>query len=229
MLASEELQYAKMVILKQVQRKFFWRELESMKNGQPVYRQSSLQSLHPFLEGGLIRMGGRLQQVEATFEELHPVLVKKCGVVNQLVLHIHEQRQHAGTATVISELRRQGIWILRSKKSVSSVIQKCRKCSRFLAAPASEQTPPFPRCRVTCKHPFETTGMDLGEPLYLKDNSKVWFVVFTCMSVRAIHLELVTSLSVEALTQALQRFMNRRGVPQLCISDHGSNFVAAAK
>ena len=23
--------------------------------------------------------------------------------------------------------------------------------------------------------------------------------------------------------------MNRRGVPQLCISDHGSNFVAAAK
>jgi len=62
-----------------------------MKNGQPVYRQSSLRSLHPFLEGGLIRMGGRLQQVEATFEELHPVLVKKCGVVNQLVLHIHEQ------------------------------------------------------------------------------------------------------------------------------------------
>ena len=54
-------------------------------------------------------MGGRLQQVEATFEELHPVLVKKCGVVNQLVLHIHEQMQHAGTATVISELRRKGI------------------------------------------------------------------------------------------------------------------------
>ena len=39
----------------------------------------------------------------------------------------------------------------------------------------------------------------------------------------------MTSLSVEALIQALQRFMNRRGVPQLCISDHGSNFVAAAR
>jgi len=137
-------------------------------------------SLHPFLEDGLIRMGGRLQQVEATFDELHPVLVKKCGVVDQLVLHIHEQMQHNGTATVISELRRQGIWILPSKKSVSSVIRKCRKCSRFLAAPASEQTPPFLRCRVTCERPFETTGLDLGGPLYLKDNSKVWFVVFTC-------------------------------------------------
>ena len=50
------------------------------------------------------------------------------------------------------------------------------------------------------------------------------------MSVRAVQLELVASLSVEALLiQALQRFMNKRGVPQLCISDHGFNFVAAAK
>ena len=228
-LSVGELQTAKTVILKQVQRKFFWEELKALESGQLVHRQSSLMSLHLFLEGGLIRMGGRLQQVEATFDELHPVLVKKCGVVDQLVLHVHEQMQHAGTATVISELRRQGVWILRSKKSVSSVLQKCRKCSRFLAGPASEQTPPFPQCRVTCRRPFEATGMDLGGPLYLKDNSKVWFVVFTCMSVRAIHLELVTSLSVEVFIQALQRFMNRRGVPQLCISDHGTNFVAAAR
>ena len=42
-------------------------------------------------------------------------------------------------------------------------------------------------------------------------------------------MELVTSLSVELFIQALQRFMSRRGVPQLCISDHGTNFVAAAK
>ena len=49
------------------------------------------------------------------------------------------------------------------------------------------------------------------------------------MPVRAIYLELVTSLSVEALIQALQRFMNRRGVPQLCIRDHRCNFVAVAK
>ena len=137
MLTSEELQCVRKVILKQVQRKFFWKELKSLENGQPVQCQSSLMSVHPFLEDGLIRMGGRLQQVEATFDELHPVLVK-CGVVDQLVLHIHEQMQHTSTATVISELRRPGIWILHSKKSVFSVIRKCRKCSRFLAAPASE-------------------------------------------------------------------------------------------
>ena len=193
MLTSEQLQCARKVILKQAQRKFFFlNELKSLENGQPVQRQSSLMSLHPFLGDGLIRMSGRLQQVEANCDELHPFLVKKCGVNDKLVLHIHEQMHHTDTATVISGLRRQGIWILRSKKSVSSVIRKCEKCSRLLTAPASEQTPPFPPCRVTCERPFETTGMDLEKPLYLKDNRKVWFVVFTCMSVRAIHLELVT-------------------------------------
>ena len=198
LLSLEELKNAKSVILKQVQKKFFWEELKALESGQPVHRQSSLMSLHPFVEDGLIRMGGRLQQVAATFEELHPVLVKKCGVIDQLVHHIHEQMQHASIGTVISELRRQGIWILRSNKTVSSVIRKCRKCSRFLAGPASEQTPPFPRCRVTFRRPFEATGMDLGGPLYLKESCKAWFVVLTCMSVRAIHLGIVTSLSVEA-------------------------------
>ncbi|XP_044166146.1 uncharacterized protein LOC122950108 [Acropora millepora] len=137
--------------------------------------------------------------------------------------------QRAGTGTVISDLRRQGIWILRLKKTVSSVIRNCRKCSRFVAGPTSEQPPPFPRCRVTCRRPFEATGMDLGGPLYLKGSCEASFVVFICMSVRAIHLEIVTSLSVEALNQALQRVMNRRGAPQLYISAHGTNFVATAK
>ena len=203
LMTIEELQTAKTVILKQVQGKFFWEELKALESGQAVHRQSSLVSLQPFTEDGLIRMGGRLQQVEAAFDEVHPVLVKRCGIIDQLVHHVHEQMQHGGPAVVISELRRQGVWILRSKKSVSSIIRKCRKCSRFLAGPASEQIPPLPRCRVTCTRPFEVTGMDLGGPLYLKQNSKVWFVVFTCMSVRAIHLELVTSLSVEVLIQAL--------------------------
>ena len=147
------------------------------------------------------------------------------------MLRWHKSTGNSQAMLSLEELNCAKTVILKQvqRKFFSSVLRKCRKCSRFLAAPASEQTPPLPRCRVTCKLPFETTGMDLGGPLYLKDNSKVWFVVFTCMSVRAIHLELVTSLSTEALIQALQRFMNRRGVPQLCISDHGSNFVAAAK
>jgi len=77
--------------------------------------------------------------------------------------------KHAGASVVISELRRQGAWVLRPKKSVSSVIRSCRKCRRFIAAPAAEITAPLPDSRVRLTRPFATTGMDLGGPLFLRD------------------------------------------------------------
>ena len=115
---------------------------------------------------------------------------------------------------------------MRSKKSVASVIRTCRRCFRFIAAPAAEVTAPLPDSRVTLSRAFDITGMDLGGPLYIKDGSKCWFVLFTCMAVRAIHLEVVSSLSEEALVLAVQRFVSRRGLPRKFTSDHGSNFVA---
>jgi len=224
-----ELKQANKLIFSQVQKKLFPQELIALDGGNNIPRQSCIKSLHPFLHEGLIRMGGRLQCSHLPFEEKHPVLLKRCGVVDQLILAIHEQMQHAGASFVISELRRQGLWILRPKKTVSSVVRMCRKCRRFIAAPAAEVTAPYPTSRVNLTRAFATTGMDLGGPLYLKDESKAWFVVFTCMSVRAIHLELVTALSEEALVFAVQRFMARRGMPRKFVSDHGTNFVALAR
>ncbi|CAG9115038.1 unnamed protein product [Plutella xylostella] len=45
------------------------------------------------------------------------------------------------------------------------------------------------------------------------------------VSVKAVHIELVSSLTKEAYLAALNRFMARRGRPQTIYSDHGSNFI----
>ena len=45
-----------------------------------------------------------------------------------------------------------------------------------------------------------------------------------CLTVKAVHLELVSDLTAEA---AFRRFLSRRGCPSLIWSDHGSNFVRA--
>ncbi|CAG9135942.1 unnamed protein product [Plutella xylostella] len=42
---------------------------------------------------------------------------------------------------------------------------------------------------------------------------------------KAVHIELVSSLTKEAYLAALNRFMARRGRPQTIYSDHGSNFI----
>ncbi|GBM55270.1 hypothetical protein AVEN_272341-1 [Araneus ventricosus] len=53
------------------------------------------------------------------------------------------------------------------------------------------------------------------------------FHVFYFHAVKAIHLEIVNSLSTEAFIGALKRFISRRGRPSDIFSDNGTNFVGA--
>ena len=52
--------------------------------------------------------------------------------------------------------------------------------------------------------------------------------VFISLTVKAVHLELVSDLTSEAFIACLRRFIARRGRPSLVWSDHGTNFVGAA-
>lgn len=49
------------------------------------------------------------------------------------------------------------------------------------------------------------------------------------MSTRAVHIELLESLSTDSLISALRRFLSVRGPAKLLRSDRGTNFVGAAK
>jgi len=49
------------------------------------------------------------------------------------------------------------------------------------------------------------------------------------MSVKAVHLELVSDLSTPAFLAAFDRFVARRGLPTTVYSDCGTNFVGADK
>ncbi|GFS48771.1 integrase catalytic domain-containing protein [Trichonephila clavipes] len=70
-------------------------------------------------------------------------------------------------------------------------------------------------------------GVDLAGPLHLKDRRKGWVVLFTCAVFRAMHFELITSLSTAAFLQSLRRFISRRGQPTIIYSDNGTNFVGS--
>ncbi len=58
---------------------------------------------------------------------------------------------------------------------------------------------------------------------------KAYVCVFVALSVKAVHLELVSDLTTEAFLACLRCFVARRGKPSLIWSDHGSNFVGAAR
>ena len=91
---------------------------------------------------------------------------------------------------------------------------------------------PLPASRVTPTAPFEETGVDLMGHFNVKiKNSraihKVWITVFTCLSTRAVHTELVYHLDADSMINAIVRFNARRPGVRRFTSDRGTNFVAA--
>ena len=77
--------------------------------------------------------------------------------------------------------------------------------------------------------------MDYAGPLYVKSSTRdqrptqVYFALFTCAVVRAVHLEVVENLSSESFIQAFRRFVSRRGVPGRLISHNAKNFMDCSK
>ena len=81
---------------------------------------------------------------------------------------------------------------------------------------------------------FSNTGVDFFGPIYIsrgrgKIKEKRYGVIFTCLSSRAIHIEVAYSLDVDSFINALRRFISRRGPVTSIRSDNGSNFVAGEK
>ena len=80
--------------------------------------------------------------------------------------------------------------------------------------------------------PFSKTGVDhFGSflvPIWRK-TEKRWGFSFTCLTTRAVHIEVVHSLDTSSCFMGVERFIARRGTPTTIMSDNGTNFVGAQK
>ena len=105
----------------------------------------------------------------------------------------------------------------------------CRKLRRI---PLEQLEGQLPGLRVATAFPaFSNTAMDMFGPVQIKIGRKTCkeaqVIIFTCMTMRAIHLELVTDRSTDTFLMAFRRFACTRGHPNVCWSDRGTNFVGA--
>ena len=58
---------------------------------------------------------------------------------------------------------------------------------------------------------------------------KRWCCLFTCLTTRAIHIEVVRSLDTDSCLVAVNRFIASRGKPATIINDNGTNFVGSVR
>lgn len=154
------------------------------------------------------------------------LLPQKHPLVYKLIAERHQEKCHAGVGYLMCNLR-EDYWILQSRRAIRHVIKRCWRCRRFSAKKAYAEEGALPVDRVKNADVFEITGVDLCGPLLLKGGKKIWVVIFTCAVFRAIHLELVSSLSSKAFIQALGKFIKKHRRPDVCYSDNGTNFHGA--
>ncbi|XP_062535376.1 uncharacterized protein LOC134204589 [Armigeres subalbatus] len=91
---------------------------------------------------------------------------------------------------------------------------------------------PLPEVRLKpYVRPFTYVGLDYFGPLLVKvgrSQVKRWVALFTCLTIRAVHLEVVHSLSTESCIMAVRRFVSRRGSPAEFYTDNGTCFQGAS-
>ncbi|XP_070511633.1 uncharacterized protein [Cardiocondyla obscurior] len=155
------------------------------------------------------------------------ILSSKHEVVYLMVREIHEKLGHAGVQIIMCHLRER-FWIISLRKIARTVIVNCVVCKRQNVKRMECEEPPLPSDRVRDAKIFEIVGVDLAGPLILKGGDKGWICIFTCAVYRAIHLELVSSLSTHGFLEGLRRFIARRGRPKDIYCYNGTNFKGAA-
>ncbi|XP_052430381.1 uncharacterized protein LOC127971416 [Carassius gibelio] len=231
-ISVEEREKAALVLIKAAQKEAFEEELKCLsQNPAKLPKNNRLYQLDPVLQNELLRVGGRLRKSNAALELKHPIILPKEGIVTQLILdHCHKKIQHQGRGQTLNELRSSGYWIMGASNVVAKYIKNCVTC-RKLRRPVEEQRmADLPADRVEPSPPFLYSGIDCFGPFYTKQGRKEfkrYGLLFTCLSSRAVHLEMLEDLTTDAFLNALRCFIAIRGAVRQIRSDQGTNFVGA--
>ena len=200
-------------------------------------KHSKLLPLNPIVVDNLIRVGGRIGQSHLPFAQKYQILLTKEHFLSTLlVLDKHERNYHIGREQTLSLLR-ESVWIIKGKALVRKVIQNFSFGKQQRVTPQSPIMSNLAEARLAINQPpFTNTGIDYFGPLTVKQGrrtrstdgtSKRYGAIFTCLSTRAVHIELVGNLSTDNFILALRQFISRRGHPKNIFSDNGTNFTGA--
>ncbi|XP_068158167.1 uncharacterized protein [Drosophila tropicalis] len=212
------------VFIRACQEEEFPEEIRCLNQGHGITnRKSKLFKCTPYLdELGVLRIKGRIDRIEGVdMDTKRPIILpQKHRVTFLIVEYYHRKNYHLHNEIVVNEVR-QRYWITGLRALVRKVANACVACRIRVARPVPPKKGDLPKERLSPHtQPFTFTGVDCFGPFEVavgRRHEKRWGVLFTCLTTRAVHLEIDTS------------FVARRGVPRTILSDNGTNFRGASR
>lgn len=231
-LKSFELQEALQIMIRQVQNESY----ADLIAGKEMPK--NIQCLTPFVnELGLVVVGGRIDKAKIIPQRArHPFLLPKESHLSLLICReAHITTLHGGPLIMRSTVQAR-FWILGITRIVKKVHFQCRTCYTLKAKLPTPMMAELPETRFADVRPFLNVSIDFAGFFTVHEGSrprarmiKVYICIFTCMSTRAIHLEVVQDLTTESFLASVSRFISRRGLCALLYCDNGTNFQGADK
>lgn len=241
LLTSEELQAAETSLFKRAQFDEFgsevsiiqWNYKNPDKPKRYIESPSSLYQCVPYMdETGIMRVHGRIDATPGlSVATTSPIILPRNHRITELLIDWYHRKFHHGNhETVINELK-QSYYIPRIRVALKSVVHKCQWCKNKRARPVVPSMADLPAARLTPHfRAFTNTGVDYFGPLIVtvrRSHEKRYGVLMTCLTTRAIHIEIVNSLDTDSCIMAIRNFMARRGQVSKIFSDNGTNFHAS--
>ncbi|XP_017465625.1 PREDICTED: uncharacterized protein LOC108358682 [Rhagoletis zephyria] len=163
----------------------------------------------------------------------NPIILPKNHKITQLLINwYHRKYKHVNHDTVVNEIY-QKFHIPSLRRALRTVRYDCQHCKLRKAKPLPPKMGPLPEARLApYTRPFSYVGIDFFGPFLVtigRRAEKRYGVLFTCMTFRAIHVEIAHSLSMNSCVMVVRNFISRRGTPVHMFSDNGTNFVATEK
>ena len=173
--------------------------------------------------------GTRMENSDLPHKAIYPMLLPtKSMFTNLVILKSHKEVGHQGTPQTLTQLRLE-FWVPQGRRAVQKVLYTCNHCRKvdgqFFSLPPHAPLPDF---RAQRHRPFSSIGLDFIGPFTVRTQGishKVYVLMLTCASTRAVHLEVAQTQQLNDFCFAMERFFAVRGLPNHIESDNGSSFV----
>ena len=233
-LSPEEIESATVWLIMRAQREVYAKEVRALLSNRPLDPSSPIASVNPYLDRvGLLRVGGRIELAPVASSTRNPIILPpKAEVTRRIINYVHIQAGHSSPWRTVPEIQRQ-YWISAPRRVIKCVVDRCPLCRRYAAKNVTPLMAALPAVRLQPFQPaFSCTGVDYFGPIEVtifRRKVKRWGCLFTCMTTRAVHLEMAYGLDTDSFLFVLDNFKAARGSPHTICSDNGTNFKAAER
>ena len=166
--------------------------------------------------------GIKLSIIKTQFMECYSnfIVAFHCHFSQLVIGQHHVEMGHSGTRHTWASVRKK-FWIVKGSSKVRHVIEQCITCRKRNAKVGEQFMADLPPWRLqSFERPFYNTDIDYFRPFMIKQWRslvKRYGCVFTCLTMRAVHIEIANSLTADSFFNALRRFTACRGKPNCII------------